>query len=116
MRDVCSPDHQFLRVPKWSDEEFRAVGKDHVRMGGEIQPDGTRIGGEIVTVEEWKNKLYEGWDIQKPVRNDEDKDKTKGMEEGEDVKERVGEANEDVSEKVTSLSTEQPMMVEVGVS
>ncbi|KAI9666298.1 MAG: hypothetical protein M1821_004233 [Bathelium mastoideum] len=114
IRDVCSPDHQFLHVPKWSDEEFRAVGKDRVRVGGEIQPDGTRTGGEIVTVEEWKNRLYEEWGIQKPAKKEEEEGKDKDA--GEEVKEKDGEVKEGVSEEVTSLSTGQPIVVETSAS
>ncbi|KAI9685380.1 MAG: hypothetical protein M1822_004511 [Bathelium mastoideum] len=114
LRDICSPNHQFLRVPKWSDEEFRAVGKDRVRVGGEIQPDGTRNGGEIMTVEEWKNRLYEEWDIQKPAKREKEEEKDK--EAGEEVKEKDGEVSEEVSGEVTSLSTEQPTVVETSAS
>ncbi|KAI9700607.1 MAG: hypothetical protein M1820_006761 [Bogoriella megaspora] len=116
MRDVCSPHHQFFHVPKWSDDEFRAVGKDHVRMGGEIQPDGMRTGGEIVTVDEWKNKLYEEWDIQKPAKSEEEKTEEKDKDAGEEGKEKDDQVKEDVFEKVMSLSTEQPTVVEMSVS
>ena len=35
-RLVCSSDHEWFYVPPWTDE-YRATGKDRVRMGGELK-------------------------------------------------------------------------------
>lgn len=76
-RFVCSPDHEWLRVPSWTDE-YRATGNGRVRVGGELH-DGKRVGGEIVDVEKWLDLIREKWGIKKPVsevENGEDKAKT----------------------------------------
>lgn len=65
-RYVCSPDHQWLRIPSWV-EEFQATGKGRVRVGGEVQ-DGKRIGGRVVAVEEWLDMIREDWGIEKPTK------------------------------------------------
>lgn len=64
-RDICSKDHEWLHVPPWSDEEYFAVGKGRVRVGGEMR-DGKRIGGEVVDVETWLDMLRKEWGISKP--------------------------------------------------
>ena len=33
-RHVCSSDHQFLYVPRWSRETFAKIGKGHALVGG----------------------------------------------------------------------------------
>ena len=58
---VCSRDHQWLRIPSWV-EEFQAIGKGRVRVGGEFE-DGKRIGGQIVPVGEWLDMIREKWGI-----------------------------------------------------
>ncbi|KAI9686798.1 MAG: hypothetical protein M1822_002858 [Bathelium mastoideum] len=65
-RFVCSADHDFLRVPSWRDE-FRATGKDHVRVGGEFI-DGQRVGGEVVHVNTWLDSIRKQWSIEKPAK------------------------------------------------
>ncbi|KAI9654642.1 MAG: hypothetical protein M1821_005849 [Bathelium mastoideum] len=65
-RFVCSADHEFIRVPSWRDE-FRATGKDHVRVGGEFI-NGQRVGGEIVHVDTWLDSIREQWSIEKPAK------------------------------------------------
>lgn len=64
-RDVCSPDHEWLRVPSWVDE-YEATGKGRVRVGGELQ-EGKRVGGQIVAVEEWLDTVRDKWGIEKPA-------------------------------------------------
>ena len=64
-RFVCSPDHDWLRVPSWT-EEYRATGKGRVRVRGELQ-NGKRVGGEIVEVEKWLDMIREKWGIEKPA-------------------------------------------------
>ena len=64
-RFVCSPNHEWLRVPAWTDE-VRDTGKDRVRVGGELV-DGKRVGGKIVPVEEWLDDIRLKWGIEKPV-------------------------------------------------
>ena len=71
---TCSPDHEWLLVPSWTDE-YRATGRGRVRIGGELI-DGKRVGGQIVPVEEWLDLVREKWGIDKPsltVQNDNDK-------------------------------------------
>lgn len=71
-RYVCSPDHEWLRVPSWTDE-YRATGKGHVRMGGDLQ-DGKRVGGQIVPIEEWLGMIREKWGIEKPTKVEQPKE------------------------------------------
>ena len=71
-RLVCSPDHEWLYVPPWTDE-FQATGKGCVRTGGEFK-DGRRIGGSIVPVAEWLDSIREKWGLPKtPPKAVEDK-------------------------------------------
>ena len=60
----CSPDHEWLLVPSWTDE-YRATGRGRVRMGGELV-DGKRVGGQIIPVKEWLDMVREKWGIDKP--------------------------------------------------
>lgn len=69
-RHVCGADHEFLHVPKWSDEAFREVGYGNVKVGGEMV-DGIRVGGEVVEIEQWLDRLREEWEVSKPVKVEE---------------------------------------------
>lgn len=96
-RYICSPDHKWLHVPPWSDEEYREVRKDRVRIGGELV-DGKRVGGQVVSVEEWLNALRDTWGIPREVKNDkqggeetEGKEETERGEETEDGEQTGGE-------------------------
>ncbi|KAI4239674.1 MAG: hypothetical protein LQ352_007783 [Teloschistes flavicans] len=62
-RYVCSPDHDWLYVPSCV-VEYKATGDGNVRIGGEFR-DNKRIGGQIVTVEEWLDMIRENWGIEK---------------------------------------------------
>ncbi|KAF2230901.1 hypothetical protein EV356DRAFT_535985 [Viridothelium virens] len=65
----CSRDHAWLKVPSWVDE-FKATGKDQVRVGGEMV-GGKRIGGEIIPVSEWLDSIRAMWGIEKPTKKKE---------------------------------------------
>lgn len=69
-RLVCSPDHEWLRMPPWQDE-YQITG-DGVRMGGEIK-NGKRVGGTVVPVKEWLNAIRQDWAFPtvEPVQKDE---------------------------------------------
>ena len=71
-RFVCSSDHEWLRIPSWTDE-CNATGKDHVRVGGELQ-DGKRVGGQIVPIGQWLDTIKEKWSIEKPATSVKDED------------------------------------------
>lgn len=73
-RVVCSPEHEWLHVPPFSDEEYHKVGKGNVRMGGTLV-DGARQGGEIVPIAVWLDALRDQWGIPREVK-DETKDET----------------------------------------
>ena len=62
---VCSPDHEWLYVPSWTDE-YRATGKGFVRTGGKLQ-DEKRVGGSIVQVAGWLDSIREKWGIEKTL-------------------------------------------------
>ncbi|KAK5048582.1 hypothetical protein LTR84_005673 [Exophiala bonariae] len=61
---VCSPNHDWLHIPPFSDEEYHKVGKGNVRMGGTFI-DGARQGGEIVPVAVWVDAIRAQWGILK---------------------------------------------------
>ncbi|CAF9936907.1 MAG: hypothetical protein HETSPECPRED_010494 [Heterodermia speciosa] len=84
-RFVCSPDHDWLYIPSWVDE-YRATGKGRVRIGGELV-DGKRIGGRIVSVEEWLDTIRKKWGIEKSRSSTQNDD-----EEMKEEEVRVGEA------------------------
>ncbi|KAL9095949.1 MAG: hypothetical protein Q9165_001947 [Trypethelium subeluteriae] len=68
-RLVCSFDHAWLEMPSWVDE-FKATGKDRVRVGGEMV-GGQRIGGEIIPASEWLDSIRVMWGIEKPTKKEE---------------------------------------------
>lgn len=59
-RYICHPDHSWLHVPLWSDEEALKAGKGRVRVRGALI-DGKRIGGEIVDIKDWVDELRKEW-------------------------------------------------------
>ncbi|KAL9102531.1 MAG: hypothetical protein Q9163_002340 [Psora crenata] len=61
---VCGANHEWLRGPSWN-EEFKATGKECVRVGGELR-NGKRVGGEVIKIEEWLDVVREKWGIEKP--------------------------------------------------
>ena len=61
---TCSPEHSWLHVPAWSDEEAQKVGKGNVLVGGSLV-SGKRVGGEIVKIEDWLDGIRESWGIPK---------------------------------------------------
>lgn len=61
-RWVCSPKHDWLHVPKWDDEQFKEIKEGKVKIGGELK-NGVRVGGSIVTKEEWLNLVRDDWGI-----------------------------------------------------
>ncbi|KEF52389.1 uncharacterized protein A1O9_11630 [Exophiala aquamarina CBS 119918] len=63
-RVICSPDHDFLHIPAFSDEDYQKVGKGNVRVGGMLV-DGARQGGEIVPIADWLQSLRDQWGIPK---------------------------------------------------
>ena len=70
---VCSPDHEWLRLPNWQDES-KLTG-DGVRIGGELQND-ERVGDKVIPVKEWLNKIREDWGFStpEPVQGNEGQD------------------------------------------
>lgn len=60
---ICSPDHDWLHVPRWSNERYTEVGKDNVRVGGEIGKDGHIVGGKVVGFQEWLNDIRRAWNL-----------------------------------------------------
>ena len=65
-RFICSPDHEWLHVPKWDDEEYAKVGRGMVKVGG-IWDGEQRQGGEVVTIEAWLDSLRDQWGVVKPA-------------------------------------------------
>ena len=66
-RYICSPDHDWLHVPAWSDKEYGEIGERRVKIGGELV-DGKRVGGRVVEVSEWLDILRDEWGIPKPEK------------------------------------------------
>ena len=64
LKYICHPDHSWLHVPVWSDEEARKVGKGNVRAHGKLV-DGKRVGGDIVSISEWLDEICEIWGLPK---------------------------------------------------
>lgn len=67
---MCAADHEWLLVPSWLDE-YEATGKGRVRVGGAME-DGKRIGGEIVSIEEWLDMIREQWGIKRSSEEEQD--------------------------------------------
>lgn len=63
---ICSPDHEWLHVPKWDDEEYAKVGRGKVKVGGTWDGE-KRVDGEIVTIETWLDSLRDQWGVVKPA-------------------------------------------------
>lgn len=61
-RYICKSGHDWLRVPKWNDDEFKEVREKRVKIGGELKGD-TRVGFKTVAVEDWLNILRDDWGI-----------------------------------------------------
>lgn len=57
---VCSPDHEWLAVPKYNPRGNMAVREGTVQVGGELV-NGVRVGGEHVAVKKWIGLLKEEW-------------------------------------------------------
>ena len=51
-KKVCNPKHEFLHVPKFDMEEARRVGKERVR-----------VDGEIVLITEWLRGIRKDWGL-----------------------------------------------------
>ncbi|KAF4460465.1 nacht and tpr domain containing [Fusarium albosuccineum] len=58
----CNKDHEWLYVPKWDRELYLNSLKKRVRVGGEIDAEGNRVGGEMVSAEEWLSRLKKDWE------------------------------------------------------
>lgn len=58
---VCAADHEWLCVPSFL-AELKATGLDRVRAGGVVK-DGRRVGGGVVSVEEWLDTVKRRWKI-----------------------------------------------------
>jgi hypothetical protein len=61
---VCNAEHDFLHIPALSSKEYREVRKDNIKVGGKLV-EGTRIGGEIIRVQEWLDLIRDEWGIEK---------------------------------------------------
>jgi hypothetical protein len=61
-RVICSPEHDWLHIPPFSDEEYHRVGKGNVLMGGTLV-NGARQGGDIVPISDWLDTLRHQWGI-----------------------------------------------------
>ncbi|KIX97484.1 uncharacterized protein Z520_06936 [Fonsecaea multimorphosa CBS 102226] len=61
---ICHPDHSWLHVPPWNDEEALQVGPGKVRVRGELV-DGVRVGGEVVDIQQWLDEIREIWKLPK---------------------------------------------------
>jgi tetratricopeptide (TPR) repeat protein len=66
---ICSPDHDWLHIPKWDDEEYVKVGRGKVKVGGTWDGE-KRVEGEVVTIEAWLDSLRDLWGVAKPTAND----------------------------------------------
>ena len=64
-RYVCHPEHSWLHVPPWSDEAALKIGQGNVRVGGQLV-DGKRVGGDVVTIQEWVEDMRKTWGVPKP--------------------------------------------------
>ncbi|KAK0674342.1 hypothetical protein QBC41DRAFT_239960 [Cercophora samala] len=89
---VCSPDHEWIRLPKWTVGHWMDTFRNVVRVpriiGGEIVDDN---GGEVVPVAEWFKGVFGRWGIE----HDKDWDiNDKEPEEEEKKKEEEGEKKE----------------------
>lgn len=59
---ICSPDHEWLAIPKYSPGGNMAAREGTVHVRGELV-NGVRVGGESVTVKEWISSLKEDWGL-----------------------------------------------------
>lgn len=57
---ICSPDHEWFAIPKYSPRGNMAAREGTVQVRGELVK-GVRVGGESVTVKEWIGLLKEDW-------------------------------------------------------
>jgi tetratricopeptide (TPR) repeat protein len=66
---ICSPDHEWMQVPNWDDEEYAKVGRGKVKVGGTWDGE-VRVGGEVVTIEAWLDSLRDEWGVPRAVASD----------------------------------------------
>ena len=59
---ICSPEHDWLHVPKWDDEEYATYGRGKVKVGGTWDGE-KRVGGEVVTIKAWLDMLRDQWGV-----------------------------------------------------
>lgn len=59
-RYICSAKHDWLHVPKWTEIEEDGVTEGRVRVGGKLE-DGRRVGGEVVEIQTWLDRLRTEW-------------------------------------------------------
>lgn len=57
---ICSPDHEWLAIPKYSPRGNMAAREGTVQVRGDLVK-GVRVGGESVAVKEWIGLLKEDW-------------------------------------------------------
>jgi tetratricopeptide (TPR) repeat protein len=79
-RFVCSPEHEWLHVPKWDDDKYNEVGIHKILVGGTFER-GVRVGGEPIPVEDWLNKIRDDWGIPRPEKREEEESNKEMKEE-----------------------------------
>jgi tetratricopeptide (TPR) repeat protein len=57
---ICSPNHEWLAVPKYSPRGNMAAREGTVQVRGELV-NGVRVGGEKVSVKDWIASLKDDW-------------------------------------------------------
>ena len=72
-RFVCSADHEWLHIPPWDDNEYLKVGPKNVLIGGELV-NGARVGGRVVSLEEWLNIIRDDWNIPRAQEKESEND------------------------------------------
>ena len=63
---ICSPEHDWLHIPKWDDEEYAKVGRGKLKVGRTWDGE-KRVGGEVVMIESWLNLLRGEWGVPQNV-------------------------------------------------
>lgn len=68
---ACSPSHPRMPMTRWARDNYLEALRGNVCVGGEIAGDGTRVGGEFVSIGAWLGGLKGEWGYVEKVKTPE---------------------------------------------
>ncbi|KAK4215813.1 Nacht and tpr domain protein [Rhypophila decipiens] len=86
---VCNAGHDLLVMPPWGKEGILEALRGNVLVGGTIQDDGRRLGGEYVPINQWLAVLKSQWGYVEKEKTDSEAEPS---EVGEPVEEGDGKS------------------------